>query len=204
VGVYCDVAICVRAKGPLEAEVRARLVALAREHELLRGVCAIGVAEEDVKPATWREWLAKHLLFRKLGRSLAAHARTPNGGLHFQRGVREAARGDAGPWLDERARELGTDFIVACDGPLWKGDADNATQGFRYVALREPAEMPRSNAYQPADKNPFVENEGGVFWDVLSLCAKRNLDGRIAARSPFVRAIKKELGLAVTCRASWW
>lgn len=44
----------------------------------------------------------------------------------------------------------------------------------------------------------------GRFFDVLTLSARRAGDGRAMARSAFVRALKAEVGVKVTCRASWW
>jgi hypothetical protein len=198
--------MCIGADAPLGVEERVRIVALCREHELLRDECAIAVPE-DVQPVGIKEWLTKHLLRRHLGRTLGDEAVVPNGGASsFDRGVKKLEMREAGAWLESRARELGTDFLIGCDTPAWR--EDSGTQGFRYAALSRAKEVIVGSAYDPPSKKhagyPGADGRVGEFFDILSLCAYRHLDGRIAASSPFVKALKKELKLKVTCRALWW
>jgi len=179
VGVYCTVKMCVQRDTPLDVDRRVALVSLCVEH---------------------------HLLGKKLGKSLGHQVQVPTGGTSFDRGVKVVDKAAAGFWLEARAREIGTDFIIGCDGPFWQDD-DSGTQGFRYAALSAAADVRTFNAYRsPNQRSRFEDEDGyvGSFFDVLALDARNNLDGRIAASSPFVRALKAKLGVKMTCRASWW
>jgi hypothetical protein len=205
VGVYCTVAMCVRGDRPLDVDRRVALIGLCLEHRLLRSTCAFGVVE-DSPPRGLGEWLKRYLLRKRLGESLGAQVQIANGGTRFHRGVQVVDTASAGLWLEARAREVGTDFIIGCDLPFWRDD-DSATQGFRYAAMSAATAVHATNAYRSRNEQSRFEAEDGYvgsFFDVLALDAKRNLDGRIAASSPFVRAVKAKLGVKVTCRASWW
>jgi hypothetical protein len=199
VGVYCTVSMCVHGETPLGADLRAALVSLCLEHRLLESTCAFGVVEQ-VQPSGIGEWLEKHVLRRELGMSLGAQVGRPIGGTSFKPGVKVLESASAGRWLAVRAQEAGSDFIIGCDTPFWKDD-DSVTQGFRYAALSAATAIHTFDAYRAGNEG---DEYVGSFFDVLTLCAKRNLDGRIAASSSFVRAVKAKLGVKVTCHASWW
>jgi hypothetical protein len=200
-GVYCDVHVCVKAPGPLDAEVRGRIVEICRKHELLRERCHLAVPEA-VQPRGVGEWIRAKLLGRALEPSLAKRGLQPYGGLHPGRGLRTVRDELAGPWLPLEVRRLGAaDLAIGCGGPKWAGDVVDG--GFIYLALQRPTEVKIFNAYQPLSVH---DGDGviGSFHDVLSLSAKRDLDGRKMAGSAFARELKRELGLQLTCRASWW
>ena len=182
-GVYCLVHMCIESPAPLAAETRVKIVELCREHELLVGTCSVAV------PGA----LPPYTLWQRV-RALAGFPR---------RGFVEQREGAAGDWLDDCARSL-PDFRLYSGFAKWKGEP---TAGhFSYVASPQPRRVQIVNLYRGRDeRSPHDPPDGviGAFYDVLELESKRNLDGRIAARSAFVRELKKLTGTKIICRASW-
>jgi len=113
--------------------------------------------------------------------------------------------GPPGPWLADRVRSVDTDFQVHSRSPQWNGEA--VTGPFIYHASRTARPIQIFNAYRRDDERAPHDPPDGVigrFYDVMTLDAKRGLDGRSAASSSFVRAVKKLTNTKVICRASWY
>jgi hypothetical protein len=185
VGVYCKVAMCVVADEPLPVATRVAVVSLAVEHELLVQRCSVSV------PAVLPP------------RGIVARVKHVFG--HRQMYFKSVEEGPPGPWLPERVRSIDTDFQVSSPSPRWKGES--VTGPFVYRVSREAQPVTIGNAYRRDDeRSPHDPPDGviGRFFDVMTLDAKRGLDGRSAASSGFVRALKQLTGTRVICRASWY
>ncbi len=211
-GVHSDVYICLRGDAPLAAESRARIVELCVEHELLFGQCAFAVPDREAVEAATRTsfWSRVKRLFGAGEKSaplspfvkaaLAAYGGMRDG----MPGVRCIEESDAGSWIAKRAREHGVAFAVSASLPKWKGETQDG--GFSYLAYDAPFSIHVSNAYRsPGSRNPHVPADGyvGDFFDVAVLSSRAAPDGRALASSAFVQALKKSLGVKVTCRASF-
>jgi hypothetical protein len=207
VGVYCDVSMCVKSPAPLSIEKRARIIAVCIEEKLLIGECAFGVPDEP--PAAEAKSLLERIvsLFKRTNeteKSFASVNLSPYAGLTHER-TRIVQTDEAGDWLERRARSAHGDFAIGCRSPMWMDE--HIDGGFTYLALGSKPVMVRTfNAYEVRSKrpNPFADKDAGPFYDVLSLSSRRNLDGKIASRSALVKRLRKELGVKITCRASWW
>ncbi|HEY4220753.1 MAG TPA: hypothetical protein VGO62_05405 [Myxococcota bacterium] len=202
-GVYCDVNVCIQSPTALAADARARVVELCIAHELLLGACDFAVPASPPLRSAWQRvralWQKPASVSTFASAGLNAYGRLARGAS-----VAVVASDVAGAWLPERARGA-ADFIVACGAPRWRGESVDG--GFAYLAVSAPVPVHSKNAYRGADeRSPFQAPDGliGSFFDVLTLSSKHNLDGRIMASSSFVKALKRELGLKLTCRASWW
>jgi len=186
VGVYCLVHMCIAAEQPLPVDTRVAIVELAIAHELIAERCDIRTPM--VLPARGIVERIKRLF---------APPKPYMGVVHS---------GDLGPWIGERIRGLdGTsDYIVSCSAPWWNGE--QLTGPFEYAVTREQVTVKTVNLYrEPDQRSPFEPADGviGQFRDVLSVDAKRGFDARIAAKSTFVRELKKLTGAKVICRSSW-
>jgi hypothetical protein len=209
-GVYSAVYICIGAQEPLPAERRCAIVELCREHELLFGPCAIAVPDHGATRARILTKL-KRLLTFDIGSSRAASPfvraalRAYGGMTAGTEGLVILEEAAAGPWMVEKVRELSTAFAVGSSCPKWNGETQDG--GFSYLGSDAPFAVHVSNAYEAGPRtNPHVSRDGyvGDFFDVMVLSSRAAPDGRAVASSSFVKALKKRLGVQVTCRAGYW
>jgi len=173
VGVYCYVKMCVVAEAPLPLDTRVAVIELAIEHELVSEQCSVNV-RRVLPPRGLVDRVTR--LFRRAPTYFAA-----------------VEKGPPGPWIGERVRALATvdEVQIACGFPKWK--AEPPTGPFIYLATRTPQTV---TLHQPPELI-------GHFYDVMTLDAKRGLDGRSVASSRFMRALKQLTGTKVICRSEW-
>ncbi len=209
-GVYCTVYVCILEPAPLPEAVRARIVAVAIEHQLLFAECAFGVPRKVVSlppPTTlWQRWT---LRFRRP--PVVAAGSFVEDGLNAYRALTTAphtdvlAKGDAGPWLVDRALMSPHDFIVASAAAKWNGKIFEG--GFAYLASSRPVPVRVGNAYvSEGRRSRFVPEDGvvGTCFDVATLTGRHFSGGNEVSRSRFVRDLKRVTDAKITCRASWW
>lgn len=200
-GVFSDVHICLRGTTPLEPSLRAKVVGLARAHELLFGVCTLADRLPLPIATTWWARLRQRFV-APVPDDFVKRGLSPYGGVSGAQ-VRVVRREACGAWLDEAVAAMPGAFIVNTELPKWKGQTQDG--GFSYLAAQVPFPVHVSNAYAER-RSPHAAEDGlvGSFCDVLTLSSKAAPDGRALASSAFVRELKTVVPCEVTCRASFW
>jgi hypothetical protein len=177
--------MCVVADAPLPVDTRIAVVELAVRHELIAERCRIE-AQRVLPPRGFIEHL-KYLFGWR------------------QHGFCAVEEGAPGAWIACRLRELdgATDYQVVSRFPRWKGESVTGPFVYHVHCRARPVQI--FNAYRsPEECSPHAaEGVIGQFFDVLTLDAKRGVDGRSAASSGFVRELKELTGAKVICRTSW-
>jgi hypothetical protein len=211
-GVYSEVRICVRGDGPLDAATRVSVITLCRKHELLSGECAIATREAPSAAPTPSWWARVKRVFAAGDPPRADPLVTRGLSPHSVAGRRPVTNlcvlqdGPCGPWVEQRATELGTDFVINTANLQWRGETREGA--FSYLAASTPVKVHVFDRYRDRRKNrnPHVPDDGsvGAFWDVMTLYGKAQMDGRELSSSAFVREMRNELELKVMCRASYY